>query len=87
VLPPHTQAVLHWNSWRRPPVFDWLQQQGNVQAREMQRTFNCGIGLVLCVAQRDVAGVNKLLTDLGETVTQIGEIEESAAEEPMVIIR
>ncbi len=87
VLPPHTQAVLHWNCWRRPPVFDWLQQQGNVQAHEMQRTFNCGIGLVLCVAQRDVAGVSKLLTDLGETVTQIGEIEKSSAAEPVVVIR
>jgi phosphoribosylformylglycinamidine cyclo-ligase len=87
VLPPHTRAVLHWNSWRRPPVFDWLQQQGNVQAQEMQRTFNCGIGLVLCVAQQDVAGVSKLLTDLGETVFQIGEIEQSAAVEPVAVIR
>ncbi|HEX5056100.1 MAG TPA: phosphoribosylformylglycinamidine cyclo-ligase [Gammaproteobacteria bacterium] len=87
VLPPHTQAVLHWNSWRKPPVFDWLQQQGNVQPQEMQRTFNCGIGLVLCVAQRDADGVSKLLTELGETVFQIGEIEKSSAEEPLVIIR
>jgi phosphoribosylformylglycinamidine cyclo-ligase len=87
VLPPHTQAVLHWNSWRRPPVFDWLQQQGNVQPAEMQRTFNCGIGLVLCVAQQDAGRISKLLTELGETVFQIGTIEKSAAAEPLVIIR
>lgn len=87
VLPPHTQAVLHWNSWRRPPVFDWLQQQGNVQPREMQRTFNCGIGLVLCVEQQDAGRVSKLLAESGETVFQIGEIEKSAAAEPAVIIR
>jgi phosphoribosylformylglycinamidine cyclo-ligase len=87
VLPPRTQAVLHWNSWRRPPVFDWLQQQGNVQAGEMQRTFNCGIGLVLCVAQEDADGVARLLTELGETVFRIGEIEKSAAEGPAALIR
>jgi phosphoribosylformylglycinamidine cyclo-ligase len=87
VLPARTQAVLHWNSWQRPPVFDWLQQQGNVQAQEMHRTFNCGIGLVICVAQQDVGAISKLLTSLGETVFEIGEIEKSSAAEPVVIIR
>ncbi|HEY3488228.1 MAG TPA: phosphoribosylformylglycinamidine cyclo-ligase [Gammaproteobacteria bacterium] len=87
VLPPHTQAVLHWNAWQRPPVFDWLQQQGNVQLREMQRTFNCGIGLVLCVAREDSKDISKMLTDLGETVFQIGVIEKSAAAEPVAIIQ
>lgn len=87
VLPSHTQAVLHWDNWQRPPVFDWLQQQGNVQPQEMHRTFNCGIGLVLCVARQDAGPISSLLTELGETVFQIGEIEKSAVTEPLVLIR
>jgi len=49
ILPPGTQANIHPDSWKRPAVFDWLQRLGNVDAGEMKRVFNCGIGLVLVV--------------------------------------
>ena len=40
VLPRNTRAVIDTNSWEQPAIFDWLQQQGNVESREMYRTFN-----------------------------------------------
>ena len=45
-------ALIDLDSWQRPAVFGWLAQAGNVVETEMLRTFNCGIGFVLCVAPR-----------------------------------
>src|SRR5437762_3474330 len=47
VLPEKTRAVIKKASWPRPEVFRWLQREGNVAEEEMQRVFNCGIGMVL----------------------------------------
>ena len=53
VLPADTLAVIDTASWQRPAIFDWLQRNGNVAEAEMLRTFNCGIGMVVCVAAGD----------------------------------
>jgi phosphoribosylformylglycinamidine cyclo-ligase len=57
-------------------VFDWLQRQGGVDDREMLRTFNCGVGMVVCVAEKDAAQATQLLRDAGEQVWQLGKIEQ-----------
>jgi len=51
VLPDHSAAAIQLGSWESAPIFDWLQQQGNISDDEMLRTFNCGIGMVLIVSQ------------------------------------
>lgn len=61
-------------SWPMPPLFQWLQQQGNVADAEMHRVFNCGIGMVLVVDARDAAKAQTLLTRAGERVWRIGNI-------------
>ncbi len=53
VLPDNAQAVIDVASWNRPAVFDWLQEQGNADETEMHRVLNCGVGMVICVAQSD----------------------------------
>ncbi|MSP00539.1 MAG: phosphoribosylformylglycinamidine cyclo-ligase [Acetobacteraceae bacterium] len=60
-------------SWPVPPVFRWLARTGGVQNDEMARVFNCGLGMVLVVSDADAA--DALLTQEGETVFRIGEIE------------
>ena len=47
VLPEGTRACIDPGAWPRPPVFGWLQQAGGIEEREMLRTFNCGIGMVV----------------------------------------
>lgn len=87
VMPQNTQAVIDTNAWERLPIFDWLQENGNVEAKEMYRTFNCGIGLVMCVAQEDVDKTMSVLKQQGEQVWQIGTIETSSNATPEVTIK
>jgi phosphoribosylformylglycinamidine cyclo-ligase len=71
VLPEDTVAVLE-PYWSIPPVFAWLARTGGVAPDEMFRVFNCGIGMVVVVADPDAA--TELLRDQGESVARIGHI-------------
>lgn len=76
VLPENAQAQLTINSWKRPSIFNWLQEKGNVKEAEMLRTFNCGIGMVACIDKNDVGQALALLAEAGEEALVIGEIGE-----------
>jgi phosphoribosylformylglycinamidine cyclo-ligase len=60
------------SSWKLPEIFQWLQTKGNVSLPDMLTTFNCGIGMIVCVAAEDVTTTMKILQDQGETVFVIG---------------
>ncbi len=85
VLPDGTKAVVDTSSWSFPAVFNWLQQQGRVATDEMMRTFNCGVGMVACVAAEDADRTLDILTTEGEHAWKLGRIEASS-ERPSVII-
>ena len=74
VLPEGMEAVLHRSQWHRDPVFEWLAATGRIAAPEMHRTFNCGIGMVVIVAQQHAQQSLQLLSASGERATIIGEI-------------
>ncbi|MGH8321566.1 MAG: phosphoribosylformylglycinamidine cyclo-ligase [Gammaproteobacteria bacterium] len=74
VIPDGLSVTLETKSWPRPAVFDWLQQQGNIPEQEMYRTFNMGIGMVLCVAQADAERTLALLHATGEQAWHIGRV-------------
>ncbi|KZX78032.1 phosphoribosylformylglycinamidine cyclo-ligase [Oleiphilus sp. HI0009] len=87
VLPDSCKAVINSSSWELPPIFQWLQANGNVDATEMYRTFNCGVGMVVCVPQDQAdAAVNKL-NELGEQAWLIGLIEDKSDDEEAVELR
>lgn len=75
VLPDSLAIRLDTSSWQRPAVFDWLQQAGNISNREMARTFNCGVGLVLVVAADQLDNALDILHATGEKPLVIGQIE------------
>ena len=77
VLPVNTKAVIDLSSWERPAIFQWLQQQGGVAETEMRRTFNCGVGLVVCVAAEVVEKTLALLRESGETAWLLGYTADS----------
>src|SRR5690606_9903045 len=75
VLPDNTKAVIDRQSWAMPEVFQWLREQGNIAELEMYRTFNCGVGMVICVPAERTAEAIEALTAQGESVWEIGRIE------------
>jgi phosphoribosylformylglycinamidine cyclo-ligase len=78
VLPAHLHAHVDADSWEQPRLMAFLQAQGAIEPEEMARTFNCGIGMAVVVAEADVADVSAALAAAGETVHRIGAIREGA---------
>lgn len=77
VLPDNMQADINTSSWKMPAIFEWLQQQGNVEQEEMYRTFNCGIGMIVVVPAAQLEDAISLLTAEGENAWHVGNISES----------
>jgi len=86
MLPDGMRAVLRKKMWPRPEMFNWLQKTGNVAEAEMHRVFNCGIGMVVCVAREQVAAAKVLLKSQGELAYDIGFVEAGNPGEPEAIV-
>lgn len=74
VLPEHLGAHINLSSWQRPGVFNWLQENGNVNETEMHRVLNCGIGMVVVVPAEQAQQARDHLQAQGETVYTLGNI-------------
>ncbi|MFA7399750.1 MAG: AIR synthase-related protein, partial [Sideroxydans sp.] len=72
---------------KMPKLFDWLREGGNVEAQEMFRTFNCGIGMVVVVAAADADAAVKHLQAAGESVSRIGVIRTRNGDEHQTQVR
>jgi len=87
VLPAGLTAEISATSWQLPPLFQWLQAQGNIVPSELYKTFNCGIGMAIVLDKADVAQAKALLETAGETVFEIGKIRAQAeGEAPTVVV-
>ncbi|MEO8419439.1 MAG: phosphoribosylformylglycinamidine cyclo-ligase [Methylophilaceae bacterium] len=86
VLPAWLAAEIKQGSWDMPPLFSWLQAQGNVTDQEMHRTFNCGIGMIVIVSAQHAEAAKSLLTAEGEQVWSIGYIRPQRAGEAATIV-
>src|SRR5215470_12006390 len=74
VLPEGLEAVLERRAWGRDALFEWLQRTARIDAAEMYRTFNCGIGMAVIVPAAHAAGAMELLAAHGERAHIIGEV-------------
>jgi phosphoribosylformylglycinamidine cyclo-ligase len=86
ILPPNRTAVLRKDAWVIPELFQWLQRQGGVSNHEMQRVFNCGIGMVVVVSEDAAATAIARLAAAGETAWHIGEIRARNGDEPQISV-
>jgi phosphoribosylformylglycinamidine cyclo-ligase len=86
VLSDGLTAHIDGASWPRPPLFAWLQEQGNVAEAEMLRVFNCGIGMIIVVAPEHAEATADMLRAAGETVWRIGSIAARAAGEEQTVV-
>jgi phosphoribosylformylglycinamidine cyclo-ligase len=74
VIPEGLEVMLSAQTWQRPAVFDWLQKAGSIPDAEMYRTFNCGIGMIVCVAAEHADAAMQTLRAHGEEPVVIGEV-------------
>ena len=74
VLPRGTAAVIELGSWPVLPIFEHLQQLGNVPQDEMLRTFNMGLGMLLVVPSAKFKKAQSVLERVGEKAYTIGRI-------------
>lgn len=79
VLPTDLCADIRLSAWQMPAIFEWLQQHGNVAIDDMLITFNCGVGMILCVAGEDAQQTIDMLQQSGESAFVIGEIRPMTA--------
>lgn len=84
VMPKGLIAEIDSGAWSLPPVFEWLRRNGGLSTRELARTFNCGIGMVVIVATKDAENAITTLRDEGETVFELGTIKAGTADQKPV---
>jgi phosphoribosylformylglycinamidine cyclo-ligase len=78
ILPAGRGAVLRRGSWPEPPIFGLIQRLGEVEPVEMFEVFNMGLGMLVVVAQKDVASALAALPGdayvVGEIVSGQGQV-------------
>ncbi|RME20066.1 MAG: phosphoribosylformylglycinamidine cyclo-ligase [Candidatus Zixiibacteriota bacterium] len=79
IMPDGLSAVIHKGSWPVPAIFDFLGTKGKIDADELYRAFNMGIGYILVVPSDEAEQITKDLTAAGETPFRIGEVVTGTA--------
>ena len=74
MLPEGVSAEIHRGSWPELPIFQLLQQRGQLKFEDAAPVFNLGLGMVLCVPEKDVAAALELLQNFGEKAYRIGQV-------------
>jgi phosphoribosylformylglycinamidine cyclo-ligase len=86
ILPDRLTAEIVAAAWEMPPLFRWLQREGNVAPSEMYRTFNCGIGFVIVVGAAEADAASARLAELGAPALRIGHVRARRGDEPQAQI-
>ena len=88
ILPNQCKVIINTSSWTPSPIFQFLQKAGNIPFKEMMRTFNNGLGLVMVVNEADTSEVLLRLKAMGETAYHIGTVESREdLEEPIQFVK
>ena len=73
-MPDGLAVEIDLSAWTLPPVFRWLAETAGMSQPELLKTFNCGIGMMLVVAEDKADDIAALLSAEGECVTRLGRI-------------
>ncbi|HCV44067.1 MAG TPA: phosphoribosylformylglycinamidine cyclo-ligase [Bacteroidetes bacterium] len=74
VIPKGLSLSIDWNGWDRPAIFNLIQKIGNVPEKDMRRTFNLGVGLIMIVPSKESAGVANLIRRKGDNCFLVGKV-------------
>ncbi len=86
IIPHGLTACINIKRWPLPPVFQWLSKTGNLLPLEIVRIFNCGIGMILICSPTSANEIEEVLCKAGETVFNIGTINEVSSGGDAVIL-
>jgi len=87
VLPKSCKVVLDSSAWTWPPVFQLLKEQGRVEASEMHRVFNCGVGMAMIVEEANADEIVSRLGGMGFPASVIGEVVARKEDEAQVVVK
>jgi phosphoribosylformylglycinamidine cyclo-ligase len=76
ILPPHLSVRIQKGTWRVPPIFKRIQSEGKITNREMFRTFNMGVGMVMILSPRSVTPALHRMEKIGLKAWIIGDVTE-----------
>jgi phosphoribosylformylglycinamidine cyclo-ligase len=74
ILEKGLSAKIERGSWEVPVIFNLIRKLGNIEEKEMYRTFNMGIGMVVIVDKEEISFALKRLEEAGEKAFVVGEI-------------
>ena len=86
VLPNGLGVELDAAEWEVPNLFKWMAKAGGIASYEMNRTFNCGIGMVCIIAANRVGHLRNIFEENGELVCTIGKVVTISGDTPTVQI-
>ncbi|QKX02603.1 phosphoribosylformylglycinamidine cyclo-ligase [Wolbachia endosymbiont of Dirofilaria (Dirofilaria) immitis] len=76
ILPKNLFADIDINSWKWPDIFLWLTEEGKIEKKEMLRTFNCGIGMILIIDPENMQNVKDYFQKREEKIKIIGKLSK-----------
>lgn len=74
IIPAHLTLSINWERWERPAIFQLIKNYGRVPEKDMRRSFNLGVGLVVVASPREADLVMKALRQNGENPFLVGEV-------------
>jgi phosphoribosylformylglycinamidine cyclo-ligase len=86
VLPEGLGVALDATAWPLLPVFRWMAESAEIGDDDLARTFNCGIGMIVIVAPDNADEAQRILSEAGEAVYRIGEVQPAIGDVDRVII-
>ena len=75
VVPKGLRIKIHWGNWNTPPIFNLIQETGNISIEEMQKVYNLGIGLIAVVPPEEAEMAMQVAISQNELAKIVGEIE------------
>ena len=84
VFPDDIAAQIDLAAWEFPPIFQWLQLQGNVALADMLTTFNCGVGMIVVVPAECENAALRYLEKFGENAFPLGELGELEGKQQII---
>lgn len=87
VLPENLTAHIDCHTWQWPQIFLWLQEQGAVSTHEMYRTFNLGVGMIICVPEKQTEVTLNIVNAQGDLAWQLGTVTAAKPNDERVILK